>query len=99
MSGTFPAQSASRRDPLRRGQFHLFTFVVSTVCTAGPLLAQSLPRTVRVSTIGFVGTPRSLAVSVDRAWRLVDLSDHQLVCEGPGPAVWHFHPGRGSRVL
>src|SRR5437879_6718593 len=98
MPGTFSAQSASRRGTLRRGQAHLFTVVVSTFGLTGPLAAQGLPRTVRVSTIGGVGTPRSLSVSVDRAWRLIDLADHRLLCEGVGLVEWHFRLSRDGRV-
>src|SRR4051794_9670321 len=99
MPGSFPAQSASRRGILRRGQAHLISLIISTFCAAGPLLAQGLSRTVRVSTVGGVGTPRSLTVSVDRAWRLIDLADHRLVCEGTGLAEWQFRLSRGGRVL
>src|SRR5262249_60689094 len=99
MSGTFPAQSASRRGIVRRGHAHLIVVVLSTLCAAGPLPAEGLARTIRVSTIGGVGTPRSLTVSVDRAWRLVDLADHRLACEGTGLAEWRFRLSRGGRVL
>jgi hypothetical protein len=57
-----------------------------------------LPRTVRVATTGHVGTPRSLTVTVDGEWRLIDLGDHQLVSEGAGPAEWRFRIGSDGRV-
>src|SRR5438094_10501789 len=97
MPGTFPAQSASRRGTLRRGQASLFPLIFSTFCI-GPLLAQGMPRTIRVSTVGHVGTPRSLVVSGDRSWRLIDLADHRLLCEGVGLVAWHFRLSRGGRV-
>jgi SpoIID/LytB domain protein len=62
------------------------------------LLGQTLPRTVRVATIGHVGTPRSLTVAVEGGWRLIDLGDHHLVGEGAGPAEWRFRIGSGGRV-
>src|SRR2546423_13518110 len=98
MPGSFPAQSASRRGTLRRGQAHLFPLIFPTFCATGPLAAQGLPRTVRVSTVGGVGTPRSLSVSVDRAWRLIDMADHRLLCEGVGLVEWHFRLIRGGCV-
>src|SRR5713101_1650933 len=83
---------------LRRAHAYSFGTLLSSFCLAGPLLGQTLPRTVRVATIGHVGTPRSLTVAVEGGWRLIDLGDHHLVGEGTGPAEWRFRIGSGGRV-
>lgn len=83
---------------MRRGYTYLIVVGLTTLCTAGALHAQGPARTIRVATVGAVGTPRALTVSVDRAWRLVDLADHRLVCEGTGQAEWDFRLTRSGRV-
>ena len=99
-AGYFPSTVGKQEgSALRLGRTRLVTLVFFSFCTAGPLLAQSPPRTIRVSTTGHLGTPGSFSVSVDRAWRLIDLADHRLVCDGSGPAVWRFRLGRGGQVL
>jgi len=84
---------------VRRGQASSFFTLFLSFCLVGPLLAQTPPRTVRVSTIGHVGTPGSLSVAVEGGWRLIDLGDHRLVGEGAGPAAWRFRIGPAGRVM
>lgn len=99
MPGTFPAQLASKPgdSTLRRAQAQSVILLL-TLCLARPGRAQAPPHTVRVDTLGHVGTPTSLTVSVGGRWRLIDLGDHQLVSEGEGPAEWRFRIGAGGRV-
>jgi SpoIID/LytB domain protein len=101
MPGSFPAKSASEGQgerALRRARSFSYGILLSAVCVTGPLQAQSPPRTVRVATTGFIGTQRSLTVATGGAWRLIDLGDHRLVCEGAGRVEWRFTLGAGGRV-
>jgi SpoIID/LytB domain protein len=83
---------------LRRARIFLYGILLSGVCVTAPLRAQSPPRTVRVATSGCLGTQRSLAVTTGGAWRLIDLGDRHLVCEGAGRVEWRFALGPGGRV-
>jgi SpoIID/LytB domain protein len=83
---------------LQRAAVSLSSLLFLLQALAGPLQAQTPPRTVRVSTSGKIGTVRSLTVTAAGPWRLVDLGDRRLVCEGFGRAVWRFELGSRSRV-
>lgn len=63
-----------------------------------PAGAQAPPPTVRVATIGCVGTPRALTVTTGGAWRLIDLGDRHLLCQGSGSVQWQFTVDRSGRV-
>src|SRR3954452_20050073 len=102
MPGSFSAEPASRGsggESLRRTRIYYISAILLGGCLAGPLGAQAPPRTVRVSTGGCIGTRRSLTVTTGGAWRLIDLGDRRLVCEGAGRAEWRFERGSGSRVV
>jgi stage II sporulation protein D len=98
-AGHFPGTVGKRvgDSSLRRSRISLLTTLQFLACVAGPVGAQTL-RTVRVAAIGHVGTPRTLSVATEGAWRLIDLDDHRLVGEGAGPGEWQFRVSRGGRV-
>lgn len=69
---------------VRQGLVLIFIHLVA------PVVAQTPPRSVRVSTGGSIGTVQSLTVTGSGVWRLIDLGDRQVVCEGTGRFDWRF---------
>lgn len=74
------------------------TFVLIGTILMAPVEAQAPPRTVRVSAGGSIGTVRSLTINGSGSWRLIDMGNRHLVCEGSGRFEWRFGMGPGRRV-
>jgi stage II sporulation protein D len=83
---------------VQRASILQLSLVLIAASWLAPAVAESPPRTIRVSTGGSIGTVRELTITSTGAWRLIDLDSRQLVCEAPGRSAWRFGTGPERRV-